>query len=71
MTSWILKPPCLGVNPQSCRHNVQIPRIEVVNILQHNAVFEIVKNYTADYDKPLIFDKVSIYLPNPPPPLMF
>merc|ERR1719445_1315053 len=33
-------------------------RIEVVNVLQNTAVFEIVKNYTADYDKPLIFDKV-------------
>lgn len=37
---------------------IYFDRIEVVNILQHNAVFEIVKNYTADYDKPLIFDKV-------------
>merc|ERR1712038_2190677 len=33
-------------------------RIEVVNVLQHNAVYEIVKNYTADYDKALIFNKV-------------
>ena len=33
-------------------------RIEVVNVLQPNAVYQIVKNYTADYDKPLIFDKV-------------
>merc|ERR1712038_1461753 len=33
-------------------------RIEVVNVLQNTAVFDIVKNYTADYDKPLIFDKV-------------
>ncbi len=33
-------------------------RIEVVNILDSEAVFDIVKNYTADYDKPLIFDKV-------------
>merc|ERR1719411_1853361 len=33
-------------------------RIEVVNVLQNTAVLDIVKNYTADYDKPLIFDKV-------------
>jgi len=33
-------------------------RIEVVNILSKDAVYDIVKNYTADYDKPLIFDKV-------------
>merc|ERR1719431_1853253 len=37
---------------------IYFDRIEVVNVLQHNAVFEIVKNFTADYDKPLIFDKV-------------
>lgn len=33
-------------------------RIEVVNILTPRAVHDIVKNYTAHYDKPLIFDKV-------------
>ena len=33
-------------------------RIEVVNLLASSAVFDIVRNYTADYDKPLIFDKV-------------
>ena len=33
-------------------------RIEVVNVLQHDAVYEIVKNYTADYDRALIFNKV-------------
>merc|ERR1719350_1892089 len=37
---------------------IYFDRIEVVNVLQHSAVYEIVKNYTADYDKPLIFDKV-------------
>merc|ERR1719228_3003490 len=37
---------------------IYFDRIEVVNVLQHNAVYEIVKNFTADYDKPLIFDKV-------------
>lgn len=37
---------------------IYFDRIEVVNVLQPGAVFETVKNYTADYDKPLIFDKV-------------
>merc|ERR1719158_203966 len=37
---------------------IYFDRIEVVNVLQPNAVYEIVKNYTADFDKPLIFDKV-------------
>merc|ERR1711899_573153 len=32
--------------------------IEVVNILSRNAVYDIGRNFTADYDKPLIFDKV-------------
>merc|ERR1719435_432937 len=37
---------------------IYFDRIEVVNVLQPTAVYDIVKNYTADYDKPLIFDKV-------------
>merc|ERR1719445_153771 len=37
---------------------IYFDRIEVVNVLQPVAVYDIVKNYTADYDKPLIFDKV-------------
>merc|ERR1719481_2387190 len=37
---------------------IYFDRIEVVNMLQPTAVYDIVKNYTADYDKPLIFDKV-------------
>merc|ERR1719436_2319048 len=37
---------------------IYFDRIEVVNVLQPGAVFDTVKNYTADYDKPLIFDKV-------------
>merc|ERR1719481_533130 len=37
---------------------IYFDRIEVVNVLQNTAVYDIVKNYTADYDKPLIFDKV-------------
>lgn len=37
---------------------IYFDRIEVVNILSVDAVYDIVKNYTADYDKPLIFHKV-------------
>uniref|UniRef100_A0A0A9XWC7 Erlin-1 n=1 Tax=Lygus hesperus TaxID=30085 RepID=A0A0A9XWC7_LYGHE len=37
---------------------IYFDRIEVVNILQADSVFDIVKNYTADYDKTLIFNKV-------------
>merc|ERR1719361_1089904 len=37
---------------------IYFDRIEVVNVLQNAAVYEIVKNYTADYDKALIFNKV-------------
>uniref|UniRef100_A0A5S6QZ21 PHB domain-containing protein n=1 Tax=Trichuris muris TaxID=70415 RepID=A0A5S6QZ21_TRIMR len=37
---------------------IYFDRIEVVNILDIRAVHEIVKNYTVDYDKTLIFDKV-------------
>merc|ERR1719427_348460 len=33
-------------------------QIEVVNILSPSAVYEIVRNYTADYDRALIFNKV-------------
>ena len=39
-------------------HLFQCRRIEVVNLLAADAVHDIVRNYTADYDKPLIFDKV-------------
>ena len=42
---------------------IYFDRIEVVNILSDKSVFDIVKNYTADYDKPLIFDKVSQLFP--------
>ena len=38
---------------------IYFDRIEVVNVLQHTAVYDIVKNYTADYDKALIFNKVK------------
>eukprot|EP00096_Caligus_rogercresseyi_P013844 TRINITY_DN6438_c0_g1_i1.p1 TRINITY_DN6438_c0_g1~~TRINITY_DN6438_c0_g1_i1.p1 ORF type:complete len:325 (+),score=126.92 TRINITY_DN6438_c0_g1_i1:47-1021(+) len=37
---------------------IYFDRIEVVNILQTEAVHDIVRNFTVDYDKPLIFDKV-------------
>jgi len=37
---------------------IYFDRIEVVNILSRSAVYDIVRNFTADYDKPLIFDKV-------------
>lgn len=33
-------------------------QIEVVNILSASSVYEIVRNYTADYDRALIFNKV-------------
>eukprot|EP00794_Sanderia_malayensis_P012941 gene12941-14273_t len=37
---------------------IYFDRIEVVNQLQEASVFQIVKNYTADYDKTLIFNKI-------------
>merc|ERR1719151_425667 len=37
---------------------IYFDRIEVVNLLEPNNVHDIVKRYSADYDKPLIFDKV-------------
>ncbi|XP_050523993.1 erlin-1-like [Daktulosphaira vitifoliae] len=37
---------------------IYFDRIEVVNILNVDSVYDIVKNYTADYDKTLIFNKV-------------
>lgn len=37
---------------------IYFDRIEVVNILNPSSVYDIVKNYTADYDKTLIFNKV-------------
>ncbi|XP_005089259.1 erlin-1 [Aplysia californica] len=37
---------------------IYFERIEVVNKLDINAVFDIVKNYTADYDKTLIYNKI-------------
>lgn len=37
---------------------IYFDRIEVVNILSLDSVYDIVRNYTADYDKSLIFNKV-------------
>ncbi|KAM4748206.1 erlin-2 [Rhinophrynus dorsalis] len=37
---------------------IYFDRIEVVNFLVSTAVYDIVKNYTADYDKALIFNKI-------------
>ncbi|XP_063146678.1 erlin-1-like [Candoia aspera] len=37
---------------------IYIDRIEVVNVLAPYAVYDIVRNYTADYDKALIFNKI-------------
>ncbi|XP_015931001.1 erlin-2-B isoform X1 [Parasteatoda tepidariorum] len=37
---------------------IYFDRIEVVNVLDSNSVYDIVRNYTADYDKALIFNKV-------------
>ncbi|CAD5124136.1 DgyrCDS12437 [Dimorphilus gyrociliatus] len=37
---------------------IYFDRIEVVNLLARNAVHDVVRNYTADYDKTLIYDKI-------------
>ncbi|XP_056427499.1 erlin-2 [Hyla sarda] len=37
---------------------IYFDRIEVVNFLISSAVYDIVKNFTADYDKALIFNKI-------------
>lgn len=37
---------------------IYFDRIEVVNILKADSVLHIVKNFTADYDRALIFDKI-------------
>ncbi|XP_071952523.1 erlin-2-B-like [Antedon mediterranea] len=37
---------------------IYFDRIEVVNILSAEKVYDVVRNYTADYDKALIFNKV-------------
>lgn len=37
---------------------IYFDKIEVVNLLSAGSVYEIVKNFTADYDKSLIFNKI-------------
>lgn len=37
---------------------IYFERIEVVNILDMDSVYDVVRLYTTEYDKPLIFDKV-------------
>nr|XP_033797401.1 erlin-1 isoform X2 [Geotrypetes seraphini] len=37
---------------------IYFDRIEVVNMLAQSSVYDTVKNYTADYDKALIFNKI-------------
>merc|ERR1719263_2041414 len=37
---------------------IHFDRVEVVNQLQHDAVYATVKNYTTDYDKTWIYDKI-------------
>ncbi len=37
---------------------IYFEKIEVVNILNRDAVVDIVRNYTVNYDRTLIFDKI-------------
>jgi hypothetical protein len=37
---------------------IYFEKIEVVNILSREAVIDIVRNYTVNYDRTLIFDKI-------------
>jgi len=37
---------------------IYFDRVEVVNKLDQKAVFQIVKDYTADYDRVLIYNKI-------------
>ena len=37
---------------------IYFDRVEVVNILEASSVHQVVKKYTADYDRTLIFNKV-------------
>ena len=38
---------------------IYFDRVEVVNILDAESVYTVVKKYTADYDRTLIFNKVT------------
>ena len=37
---------------------IYFEKVEVVNILSREAVLDIVRNYTVNYDRTLIFDKI-------------
>jgi hypothetical protein len=37
---------------------IYFEKVEVVNILSRDAVVDIVRNYTVNYDRTLIFDKI-------------
>ena len=37
---------------------IYFEKVEVVNILSRDAVIDIVRNYTVNYDRTLIFDKI-------------
>ena len=54
-TDYVLNVPC-GTNSGV---NIMFDKIEVVNQLMESHVYETVKNYTVDYDKLLIFDKIT------------
>lgn len=38
--------------------NLVFEKVEVINILNYNSVIPIIANYTINYDKPLIFEKI-------------
>jgi len=54
-TDYIRDVPC-GTNSGV---NIKFDKIEVVNQLEKKSVYETIKNYTVDYDKTLIFDKIN------------
>ena len=53
-TDYVRDVPC-GTNSGV---TIKFDKIEVVNQLNKHSVFETIKNYTVEYDKPLIFDKI-------------
>jgi regulator of protease activity HflC (stomatin/prohibitin superfamily) len=54
-TDYVLNVPC-GTNSGV---NIMFDKIEVVNQLMEESVFDTIKNYSTDYDKQLIFDKIT------------
>lgn len=54
-TDYLIDVPC-GTNSGV---NIMFDRIEVVNQLMESHVYETVKNYTVNYDKQLIYDKIT------------